>query len=489
MRKDSSIGALFADVAKTHSEFPAVALPEGDITYGQLRQIVGTFVRRMRGLGVDREAIVALNTTDIVVSIATLMATALLGCQFVIAGPNLARTKALRPTHFLRSPEMQEGRRQSFHLIDESWWPRPGQDADVATEAFDSVDLGAPWLAQHTSGTTGTPKYLSLSQRIVLDRTAAIASDFPHAATTVAMLFGCTSRPFQARAIGALLNACTIVAGTDLGQWRKWGVNYVCGSPLQAADRFRSVEPGRRFQRIETSGGRLSDQDASILLAHFETVIDIYGACETNKSFATAVEAGADGSILRTGRKLDSEVEIIDRDGRPCPPGEVGRVRVCNGYLAPGYIDQPEKTAKSFRDGWFYPGDIGQWTDRGSLEIIAREDDLLSIGGVKVYAALIDLIMSVVPGVQEAICFKNPKGSATEELLAFVKFAPLVNRADCTERIRQSIIDKFGVTLPIRNIHAIDTIPRDENGKPLRAVAQKIILDKVSELSAARERR
>jgi len=487
MTNDRSIGARFADLARTHSEFPAIALPEGDITYGHLLKIVGTFARRMQGLGVERKSIVALNTTDIVVSVAALMATALLGCQVVIAGQNLARTKALRPTHFLRSSEMQEGRRQSFQLIDESWWPGPESGTEVRVDAFDDVDLGAAWLAQHTSGTTGTPKYLSLSQRIVLDRTSAIGSDFPYAATTVAMLFGCTTRPFQARAIGALLNACTIVSGTDLAQWRKSGVNYVCGSPLQVADKFRNAELGRRFQRIETSGGRLSDPDAGILLEHFETVIDIYGASETNKTFATLVERGADGSILRTGRKLDSEVEIIDRDNRPCAPGEVGRVRVRNGYLAPGYINQPEKTVKSFSDGWFYPGDIGQWTDRGALEIIAREDDLLSIGGVKVYATLLDLMMSVVPGVQEAICFKNPKGSAAEELLAFVKFDPLVNRIDCTERIRQAITDKFGVMLPIRNIHAIDAIPRDENGKPLRFVAQKIILDKVAQLSAARQ--
>lgn len=478
----SSIGDRFLDVAQSHVDFPAIILPDGIITYGQLRMIVRSFAARMRSLGVNRQAIVALNTTDPVVSVATLMATSLIGCQFVIAGNNLARTKALRPTHFLRSPEMQEGRRRIYQQIDESWWPRP--ETEAGYEARDEVDVDGPWLAQHTSGTTGTPKYLSLSQRIVLDRTQAIASDFPHSATTVAMTFGCTSRPFQARAVGALLNACTIMIGVDLDRWRQWGVNYVCGSPLQVAELFRDAPTGRRFQRVETSGGRLSDADASVLLGHFETVIDIYGASETNKTFATVIERGTDGAIQRTGRMLDSTIEIVDGDGRPCPPGQVGTVRIRNGYLAPGYIGQLEKTAKSFRDGWFYPGDIGQWSDRGALEIVAREDDLLSIGGVKVYATLVDLMMTVVPGVREAICFKNPKASAAEELLAFVKFDPLVSRAECVEQIRQSIREKFGVLLPIRNIHAIDAIPRDENGKPLRAMAQKMILDKVASLQA-----
>lgn len=490
MQTEHSIGSLFATVAREFADFPAIALPDRVMTYARLAQITGGFCRRLRAIGVDRGSVVALNSTDIVVSVAVLLATAQLGCQFVAAGPNLARTKALRPTHFLRSAEMQDSQRIRYHLIDESWLP--GVDEDDSPDqgtGEDCVDLEAPWLAMHTSGTTGTPKYLSLSQRIVLARTAAIAGDFPRGATTIAMLFGCMSRPFHARAIGALLNGGTIVAGTDVAHWRQWGVDYVCGSPLQAANLFRDTAPGKKFQRIETSGGRLSDEDAALLLDHFDTVIDIYGASETNKSFATVIERGADGAILRTGRPLDSEVQVVDRQGNPCPPGTAGTVRVRNPYLAPGYVGEPAKTAKSFRDGWFYPGDIGQWTSRGALEIIGREDDLISIGGVKVYATLIDLMISVVPGVREAICFKNPKASAANELLAFVKFDPLVNRADCTEAIRTSITERFGVMLPVGNIHAIDAIPRDENGKPLRALAQKMILRKVEQLAAAGEGR
>ena len=155
-------------------------------------------------------------------------------------------------------------------------------------------------------------------------------------------------------------------------------------------------------------------------------------------------------------------------------------MRVRNPYLAPGYLGQPEKTAQSFRDGWFYPGDIGTWTPDGALEIIGREDDLMSIGGVKIYAGLIDMMLSLVPGVQEAICFKSPKAGAAEQLLAFVRFDPLVRRDECSEAIRQAVSDRFGLLLAMGNIHAIDRIPRDENGKPQRALAQKMILEKAT---------
>lgn len=480
MEKDNGIGACFCEVARRHPEFPAMVLQGASVSYRELWSIVRRFAQRMKELGADRHGIVALNTSDPLASIAALLASALLGSQFVIAGPNLARTKALQPTLFLRSAEMHEGRRRTYHLIDQTWWPEPGQEADFSVAEFGPVDLDAPWLAQHTSGTTGTPKYLSLSQRIVLDRTAAIADDFPTAATTVAMLFSATSRPFQARAIGALLNACTIVTGADLAQWRRCGVNYVCGSPLQAADFFRDVVPGRRFQRIETSGGRLSDTDAAVLLDHFQNVIDIYGASETNKTFATLIERGPDGAVVRIGKPLDSEVQIVDRDGRQVASGETGLVRVRNSYMASGYLGHLEKTAQAFRDGWFYPGDIGCFTPSGALEISCREDDLMSIGGVKIYSGLLDMIVKLVPGVQDAICFRNPKAGAGEQLQAFVCFDPLVFRDDCIAAIRQAISDRFGLLISVGNIHAIDRIPRDENGKPQRALAQKMILEQAA---------
>lgn len=480
MQNGQSIGALFTKTAHQNPDLPALGLGDGLMTYGQLLLVVQNFALRMKGLGITERSIIALQTSDAVVSIATLLASSLLGAQFVIAGQNLARTKALKPTHFLRSPEMIGSKRLNYDLIDRNWWPSGPDPVALDAAEFGPVDLGSPWLAQHTSGTTGTPKYLSLSQQIVLDRTRAIAGDFPKMATTVAMLFGNTTRPFHARAIGALLNGCTIVIGNDVSLWRKWGVNYVCGSPLQVADRFRDLPQGRKFRRVETSGGRLSDADADVLLAHFEQVIDIYGASETNKSFATILTRNPDGTIRRAGRKLDSEIEIVDRDGQPVAAGETGLVRVRNPYLAPGYLGQPEKTAQSFREGWFYPGDIGFWTVDGALDIIGREDDLMSIGGVKVYAGLIDMILSVVPGVQEAICFKSPKAGAANQLLAFVRFDPLVRRDECCEAIRKAVSDRFGLLLSMGNIHAIDRIPRDENGKPQRALAQKMVLEKAA---------
>lgn len=46
-------------------------------------------------------------------------------------------------------------------------------------------------------------------------------------------------------------------------------------------------------------------------------------------------------------------------DGSVADPGEEGEVRIRNSYLATGYLDAPEASARAFRDGWFHPATVG----------------------------------------------------------------------------------------------------------------------------------
>lgn len=481
MTRPINIARAFAEVARANAEFPALWTEDALLSYDQLWGVTRSFALRMQGLGVDRTAISAINTADPIASLGLMLASSLLGAGFVVASKILAESRTVRPTHFFRTAEAAGSSRVSFHLVDESWMPTAADPAAYDLSAFgDLPDPDAPWMYLHTSGTTGMPKYLGLSQRIVMDRTAAVAGDFPYQQTTIAMLFSCVSRPYFARAIGALLNAGTIVQGSSLDFWLSAGVTYVCGSPMQAAHFCRGQSPRRRIARIETSGGRLSDEDARVLLGCFREVVDIYGASETNKTFANVIEEGPDGALRRIGRPLDSTVEIRAEDGHLCGPGELGMVRVRNGYLAPGYIGAPDKTAEAFRDGWFHSGDWAKWGENGELDVIGRKDDVLSIGGVKLYARLMDLVVAVVPGVEDAVCVRNPKAGAGDELVIFVKYQSLVDRSEVSEAIRQAINARFSVAVKVGNIHAIDAVPRDEHGAAMRAVCQAMILAKTA---------
>jgi acyl-coenzyme A synthetase/AMP-(fatty) acid ligase len=464
-------------IANENLEFPAIIREHRVITHGDFWQVVRSFAFRLRSEGVTAGSLIALNSKDMLASLATLFASSLLGSRFVVASKLLANAKVLQPTHFFRSPEVTGKRRVSFKLIDDSWMPTEHTRA-LPDDFTDYLSPDADWLYLHTSGTTGRPKYVALSERIVKDRTAAVAADFPFQQTTLGTTFGPTSRPFFARAIATLMNAGAIVNSSDLNFWPKIGVNLVCGSPLQVVKFMGESSFSPRVARIEVSGAKLPEEAALVLLNNFNLVVDVYGAAETSKTFENAVMRDPDGRIIRKGRRLDSEVEIVSAQGQPCKAGEVGSVRVKNPYMVHGYLNAPDATAKSFREGWFYPGDIATWGENGELVIIGREDDVINVGGYKLNAGLLDMLFSAVPGIREAISFHNPKPNAVEKVLVFVVFEKDAARANVIDTACELAKTKLGLPLTPSSIRGVDAIPQTEDGEPDRATCRKMVLQR-----------
>src|SRR5262249_46699454 len=102
-----------------------------------------------------------------------------------------------------------------------------------------------------------------------------------------------------------------------------------------------------------------------------------YGATETsNVAFgpASMIETipGAVGYV-----PAGVKVEIVDREGRLLPPETDGRIRIRSPYVAQGYIGDPEATQAHFRDGCFYPGDIGRLRADGMMIVSGREKTAL----------------------------------------------------------------------------------------------------------------
>jgi acyl-coenzyme A synthetase/AMP-(fatty) acid ligase len=472
-----SLALSYGQIAKENPEFPAIIREHRVISHSDFWQVVRSFAFRLRSEGVTAGSLIALNSADILPSLATLFASSLLGSRFVVASKLLAAAKVLQPTHFFRSPEVTGKRRVNFKLIDDSWMPTEHTRA-LPDDFTDCLAPDADWLYLHTSGTTGRAKYIALSERTVRDRTAAVAADFPFQQTTFATTFKSTSRPFFARAIATLMNAGAIVDSRDLNFWTKAGVNLVCGSPLQVVEFMDGSNLSPPIARIEVSGAKLPQEAALVLLNNFNLVVDVYGAAETSKTFENRVMRDAQGRVTKKGRRLDSEVEIVSAQGYPCKAGEVGSVRIRNPYMVDGYLNAPEASAKSFRDGWFYPGDIATWGENGELVVIGREDDVLNIGGYKLNAGMLDMLFSAVPGIHEAISFLNPKPNAVEKVLVFVVFEKEAVRANVVDTACKLAKTKLGLLLTPSSIRGVAAIPRTEDGEPDRAACRKMVLER-----------
>ena len=471
MNSDRNIAETFFGVAARFPDQDAYIGSGQVLSLAKLAMAVRAFAIRMRDHGIDRGALVMLDTTNPLVSLSTLCASALLGVQITPYSPTFSKNAEFPPTHILRSPEAPVRGLDGVVEIDQSWSPAM-IDLDAAAP-FGPVDTAAPWLMMSSAGTTGTPKIFTLSQRIAHDRIMAIRDNSLVGCRTNVLLFSANSRPFFIRALAALLNGSTIVDIYDPAELQRIGIDLVCGSPYQATHWLGPRTLAPRFKRLLVTGARLREQDAERLLHSFEVVEDVYGASETNQSFVNE-KTLQDGKLVTRGKWLDSRVEIVDQAFEPCKPGQIGMLRVSNSYMIEGYLGLPKATATAFQDGWFYPGDFARWLDDGVLDVTGRIDETINLGGVKVNLKAVDDVMNSVDGVTAAVCFRNPDPTKVNELMAFVILDDIIRRDFVVPEVRNACVAALGVDESPASIIVVEALPMTIDGVPRRTECQRL---------------
>lgn len=105
-------------------------------------------------------------------------------------------------------------------------------------------------------------------------------------------------------------------------------------------------------------------------------------------------------AVPSSGRIVEGcQVRIVSADGRPLEERRVGQIEVVSDALAAGYENNPEATARAFRDGWYRTGDLGYAAD-DRLFVLGRHDDVIVVAGVNVFPLDIEQIASQQPGVR-----------------------------------------------------------------------------------------
>jgi len=92
------------------TQFTALVGDGVALSHGQFWRVVNGLAGHLARDGVGPGSMLALNGRNMVVTLATLLATALPGAGFVMAGPMLVRAKVARPSHFYRAPEMADNK-------------------------------------------------------------------------------------------------------------------------------------------------------------------------------------------------------------------------------------------------------------------------------------------------------------------------------------------------------------------------------------------
>ena len=160
------------------------------------------------------------------------------------------------------------------------------------------------------------------------------------------------------------------------------------------------------------------------------------------------------------------EVSVQDDSGKMLGAGEVGEICVRGGNVMLGYWNNPEETAKAFRNGWLLTGDLGYRDADGYYYITDRKKDMLLVNGNNVYPREIEEIIRQFPGVKETAVIGVPDARKGEQPVAFVVVpeGQMVEETALLQFVRSKLAD---YKVPKRVIF-VSALPRNATGKILK---------------------
>ncbi len=420
----------------------------------------------LRVLGLQRGATVAIGTNNLYLHWLLLLACERLG----IAAASFADDEGDGCAPLLGSVDLVisaprfavPGARRHHTLtqawVDDLWAQPPGRDALASAKSPDD-----PVRIVRTSGTTGASKRFLVTRRMHDALTTLWRGVFrltPHSRylQTLSMVVRAT---FDFGSTVLRTGGTIVLESGALTAIAAHGITHAILLPgfLKAAlDRLPPDFAKPQGLTIVSFGAAVSDalrEHAARSLS--ADLCDLYGTVELG-GVSTIWRAGAEGF----GTILPGiQVEAVDQKDAPVPEGKMGRIRIRSASMSERYIDDPEATRRMFRDGWFYPGDLGVVTADGRLKILGRADDLLNIGGQKILPAMLEAsLMREEIAADVGVCSISNSAGLDELCIAVSD----VQRPDevVVDRVR-AVTRAFSVWS--YHLVKLDRIPRGANSK------------------------
>lgn len=163
---------------------------------------------------------------------------------------------------------------------------------------------------------------------------------------------------------------------------------------------------------------------------------------------------------------LNVETLVVDDNDQPVPAGTVGEIVHRSPQAALGYYNDEDKTAASFRNGWFHSGDLGVLTEDGYLSVVDRKKDMIKTGGENVASREVEEAIYALDSVSEVAVFGISHPHWVEAVTAAVVARPDTNLtaddviAHCRGHLAGFKVPKYVVLT--------DSLPKNPSGKVLK---------------------
>lgn len=281
----------------------------------------------------------------------------------------------------------------------------------------------------YTSGTTGNPKGVVFHHRSTgaagkhfLDTLGITADDTILAVTPLfhGNAWGAVVTALQAGGTVAFPKAFRASEFWPLATSSNATVLYTLGTILAILlAQPPSEEEKKSSLRVILGLGSANIRDRIIERLGVEHVAECFGS--TDAGVVTITPLGAAPREGSAGPPVAGvALRIVDDAGKALPTREVGEITVHSPHCMAEYFHDPEQTAETLRDGWFFTGDLGYLDEDGWLYFVDRKKDVIRRGGENMSSVLIEKTLREHPSVIEAAVIGIPDPVLGQEVKAFI---------------------------------------------------------------------
>jgi long-chain acyl-CoA synthetase len=179
---------------------------------------------------------------------------------------------------------------------------------------------------------------------------------------------------------------------------------------------------GPRMRLLITAGARFDPGIGRDFFNLGFDLVEVYGLTETTGA-ATCTQPG-EGGLGTVGRPLPGvQARIFPVEGIVEERPGVGEIAIQGPIVMQGYLNRPDATAETMRDGWLLTGDLGGFDSRGRLMLTGRKKEMIVLSsGKNVYPEEVEAHYGQSPYIQElcVLGFPAPGEREVERLYAII---------------------------------------------------------------------
>ncbi len=315
---------------------------------------------------------------------------------------------------------------------------QPAADAEPVTGLPDPLEADKCAIMLYTSGTTSNPKGVQLTSRAFISNARALRTALGFGSDTT--FFVCSPLSHLAGFVSGVLWPSSV--GSKVVVMPKWNgeeaaavierekVNFTTAAAVFLHDLVAVYREGRYTDHRITyfmSGGaatppaliREANELGVMAWRGYGMTETGGGVCWGSPHETLEVKAETDGRVIP-----GTEIQAVDQDRNPLPPGGEGEIRVRSPQSMTGYTVDEVTRAQMDAAGWTYTGDVGTVDASGLVRITGRIKDIINRAGEKFSTREIEELILSHPSVAAVAVVGLPDPRLGEKVGAFVTLAP-----------------------------------------------------------------